>query len=49
MEDEIEDGFSILWASLVEAIKILETDQSDDYQWKFIKTRELAFLRKARK
>src|SRR3989339_1445206 len=36
MEDEIEDGFSILWTSLDEAIKILEADQSDDYQWKFI-------------
>ncbi|TRZ65029.1 MAG: NUDIX domain-containing protein [Spirochaetia bacterium] len=45
MDDEIEEGFLALWVSLDEAIKILETDKSDDYQGKFIKIRDLAFLR----
>jgi len=48
-DDEIEDNFSVLWVSLNEAIEILETDQSDDYQWKFIKIRELAFLKEVRR
>ncbi len=45
MDDEIEEGFSVLWVGCDEAIKILEADQSDDYQGKFIKIRDLAFLR----
>jgi len=48
-DDEIEDNFSVLWVSLNEATEILETDQSDDYQWKFIKARELTFLREVRR
>ncbi len=48
MDDEIVEEFSVLWADLDEGIRILQTDQSDDYQWKFIKIRELVFLRGAR-
>ena len=44
-EREKELDFSILWVSMDEAIKVLEKDQPDDYQGKFILKRELAFLR----
>lgn len=45
MEDEIADGFEIKWLSLEEAIKALENDDTDDYQGKFIKIRDLTALR----
>jgi len=47
MADEIEEGFSVKWVGFDEAIKILESDRSSDYQGKFIKIRELVFLQKA--
>lgn len=48
MDDEIEDGFSVLWIGFDEAIKILEADQPDDYEGKFIKIRDLVFLREVK-
>lgn len=45
-EDEIEEQFAIVWAdNLVAAIKLLENDNPDDYQGKFIKIRDLALLK----
>jgi len=49
MDDEIEEGFSVTWVGFDEAVKILETGQPDDYQGKFIKIRELTFLREVTK
>jgi len=49
MDDEIEEGFSVRWVKFDEAIKILEADKSSDYQGKFIKIRDLAFLREVRR
>ncbi len=48
-EKEINDGFSVLWVSLDEAIEILEKDTPDNYEGKFIKVRDLCFLKEARK
>ncbi len=49
VEDEIEEGFLVKWVDFDEAIKILETDQSEDYQGKFIKIRDWAFLREVKR
>lgn len=49
MEDETEEGFSIKWVGFEEAIRLLENDRSDDYQSKFIKIRELAFLKEIKR
>lgn len=48
VDDEIEDGFLVLWVGFDEAIKILDADQPDDYEGKFIKIRDLAFLREVK-
>ena len=48
MDDEIEEGFMIKWVNFDEAIKLMEADQSSDYQGKFIKIRELAFLKEVK-
>ena len=48
--DELENGFEIIWLSLEEAIKTLESEESvEDYEGKFINARELTFLKKASK
>ncbi len=49
MEDEIEEGFLVKWVGFDEAIKLLEADQSSDYQGKFIKIRDLTFLKEVRR
>lgn len=43
--EEIADGFEIKWLSLPDAIKALENDNTDDYQGKFIKIRDLTALK----
>jgi 8-oxo-dGTP diphosphatase len=47
-EEEIADEFSIVWADNIQAaIELLEADQPDDYEGKFIKVRDLALLNAA--
>lgn len=47
MEDEIEEGYEVKWLDPEEALRILKTDHSDDYEWGFINARETAFLKAA--
>jgi len=47
--DEIENGFSIKWLLLGEAIKILGSDKPSDYEGQFIVARELVFLREVKR
>lgn len=46
--DEIAKGFKVIWVDLDEGIKLLESDNSDDYQAKFVKERDLMILRLAK-
>jgi 8-oxo-dGTP diphosphatase len=48
-EKEINDGFSILWVSLDEAIEKIKKDSPDNYEGKFIKMRDLCFLEESKK
>ncbi len=49
-ESETEEQFSIVWADNLEhAIELLESDDTSDYEGKFIKIRDLAILRAAAK
>lgn len=43
---EISDGFKLKWVSLEEAISIIESDKPDNYMGKFIKSRDLLFLKR---
>ena len=44
VDDEIENGFEIIWVKLDEAIKILSDDITEDYAGKFILIRDLIFI-----
>jgi 8-oxo-dGTP pyrophosphatase MutT (NUDIX family) len=44
VDDEIVNGFEIMWVKLDEAIKILSGDITQDYAGKFILMRDLIFL-----
>lgn len=46
-DDETQNGFTEIWLPFAQALRILETDRSDDYSWQFIQARDLAFLREA--
>lgn len=47
-ENEIAVGFVTVWMSLEEAINTIESEtEFESYQWKFIRLRELAFLKEA--
>ena len=46
---EKNNGFELIWLTLDEAINELKTDNSTNYEDKFIKERELAFLEEAKK
>lgn len=48
-EDEIEDGFQIIWVSLDEAIRLVEESNTEEYQSGFIIPRELVFLREVKR
>ncbi|MEI6499231.1 MAG: NUDIX domain-containing protein [bacterium] len=48
-DDEIENGFKIMWVSIDEAIKLLSTDIADNYHGKFVLARDLIFLTEAKK
>ena len=43
-QEEIEDGFKILWVSLDEAISLIEESQPVNYMGKYTKIRDLLFL-----
>jgi 8-oxo-dGTP diphosphatase len=45
--EELERGYVIKWASFEEAIKLLELDDPEDYEGKFIKIRDTLFLKEA--
>ena len=48
-EDEIADGFEPVWMNLEDAIKTLESENTvEDYEGKFIQSRDLTFLKEAR-
>jgi ADP-ribose pyrophosphatase YjhB (NUDIX family) len=46
-EDEIAEGFETVWLDIRTAISTLENDDIEDYKGKFIRTRDLAFLKAA--
>lgn len=48
-QEETDKGFQLLWLPLDEAIVQLEKDTPDDYEGKFIRLRDLEFLRQAAK
>ena len=45
-EKEKNDGFQLLWTPLEDAIQLLSDDKPDNYVGKFIRERDLIFLRK---
>ena len=47
-ESEEERGFEPIWVPLEEAIGLVENDNCDLYEPKFVKPRDLAFLKKAK-
>ena len=47
-EEEISDGFEVIWFSLNEAIEIIKKDKPDSYDGKFIKVRDLCFLKEVK-
>lgn len=46
-DDEIKEGLTPMWLPIEEAIKLIEKDEPDDYQGKFIKIRDSLLLKKA--
>ncbi|MBI4896143.1 MAG: NUDIX domain-containing protein [Candidatus Aenigmarchaeota archaeon] len=46
-EEELSEGFKLVWLSLDEAISTVEHDKPNDYEGPFIQKRDLTFLRKA--
>jgi ADP-ribose pyrophosphatase YjhB (NUDIX family) len=48
-KDEIADGFKLKWINLEKAIKLLEADSAKSYSGKFIRIRDLVYLKEAKK
>jgi 8-oxo-dGTP diphosphatase len=48
-QGEIDEGFKLDWIPLNEAIKLMENDKPENYEGKFIRERDLAFLNEAEK
>lgn len=48
-EEEIQDGFEVVWVTLDEAVTLLKKSKPDTYDGKFIIKRDLAFLEQAEK
>ncbi|MEX2008133.1 MAG: NUDIX domain-containing protein [Candidatus Spechtbacterales bacterium] len=50
-EEEIADGFEVVWLPLDGAIKLLESETGtvEDYEGKFINARELLYLKEAKR
>ena len=47
-DEEINNGFQLKWVTLDEAISIIENDTPDNYVGKFIQSRDLLFLKRAK-
>ena len=47
-KEETDDGFELMWVSLGRAIEIIEKDNPNSYDGKFIKVRDLCFLEEAK-
>lgn len=47
-DEELNDGFKIIWLSLNDAIAALEHDEPDDYEGHFIQRRDWVFLKTVR-
>ena len=47
-ESEIEEGYVPMWVSIDEAIALVNDNRTDNYAGKFIVTRDLAILKKAK-
>ncbi|MBS3073697.1 NUDIX domain-containing protein [Candidatus Pacearchaeota archaeon] len=45
-EEELEQGFKILWLSLSDAVSKIENDKPENYEGSFIQKRDLEFLQK---
>ena len=45
---EISEGFKVMWVTIDDAISKLRKDVPEDYQGKFIRERDLAFLEKVK-
>jgi len=45
-QDEINDGFELVWLRVNEAIQLFEKDLPTNYEGKFIQNRDLTFLQK---
>lgn len=48
-EEEIEGGFTLVWATFDKAIELLKKSRPDTYDGKFIVKRDLRFLQEAKK
>lgn len=49
-QEELDDGFEVIWAANIdEAISLLERDDPVNYDGRFIKPRDLAFLMAAKR
>jgi len=46
---EIDNGFQLQWVTLDQAIRLSEKDRPKGYEGKFIRLRELEFLKQAKK
>jgi len=46
-ESEIDEGFQLVWLSLNNAIRKLEKDKPTNYEGRFIRERDLTFLKEA--
>ena len=45
--DEIGVGLTLMWVTLAHAIDLMLADNPDDYEGKFIRARDLIFLKEA--
>jgi len=48
-DEELVDGFKLLWVDLDTAIKLVESDQPDIYEGQIINARDLTFLQEVKK
>lgn len=47
-EEELSEGFQLVWRLLEKAITIIENDKPKNYEGSFIQRRDLAFLKKVK-
>jgi 8-oxo-dGTP diphosphatase len=48
MEDELEDGFELVWMDLDSAVRAIENGKSSRYNEKFVILRDTAFMKRAK-